>query len=313
MASIKLSRNTTGDLWATTMVNVNTSELLNPIKLEPVVASLRLTADNPASHLVAGSVSVEVLPGLFFAGEETEVTVSVILSDGRRLLITNPDEIDIQTSNSSIVSMGENNFIIAERSGSATLNVSWVVCNNTLISALVDVTVQFDENRPTFNPERGQATVPENSNIGYSIFKVTATDEDGGIHAEIQYNIRDDPFNGLFEIDPITGEVTLNGGLDRELKDTYLLRIEATDRQQRQALACRMAMSGATDPPTTSNPTTADSSGSGSDMLTPSDTPTDGTTTPITTPTPECDPVADIAVFEVSYHWYKIKCHGFLL
>ena len=307
-ASIKLPRSTPGASWADAMVNVNNVSL-NPIKLEPVVASLRLTADNPASHLVAGSVSVEILPGLFFAGEETEVTVSVILNDGRRLLITNPNEIDIQSSNSSIVSVGNSNFITAERGGSATLNVSWVVCNQTLISALVDVQVQFDENRPTFNPERGQAIVPEDSSIGTFVFQVTATDEDGGIHAEIRYNIRDDPFNGLFEIDPITGRVALNGGLDREQKDIYVLRIEATDRQQRQALACRMAMTGTTDSPTTTSPTTSngngngndtESSGSGSDMLDPSDIPTEGTTTPITTPTPDCDPVADIAVFEVS-------------
>ena len=301
-----------GEPWDRVEVEVaSNSSSLTPVKLDPIVASLRLTAENPSSHLTTGTVRIEILPGLFFAGEETEVTVSVILSDGRRLLITDPNEINIKSSNNSIVSVRSENIIVAENSGMATLNVSWVVCGETLANALVDLVVQFDENRPFFEPDEGNATVPEDSEIGHSITQVQAMDDDvedvSGIHAEVRYNIRNDPYNGLFVVNPVTGVVTLNGPLDRETKDQYTLLIEATDRQQRQLLECLANMANTTTTtttptsvaPTTSNETVTeeDASGSGSDRLTPtteppSSTPPDNNTV--------CDPVGAISVFTVS-------------
>lgn len=223
---------------------------------------------------------MDVLPGLFFIGEETEVTVSVILSDGRRHLITNPNEIVITTSNASIVSVRDN-FITAVSSGVASLNVSWVSCSSYIISTLLEVEVQFDQNIPIFEPTTGQATVLEDSAIGHTITTVQATDRDESIHADVEYGIVNDIYDRLFLVNELTGEVTLNGPLDREVLDRYVLHIEATDRQQRQKRQCSDA--------TTSPPTEATASGSGvGDSITPDPEP----------PAP-CEPV-EVSIFTVS-------------
>lgn len=182
------------------------------LKLEPVVSSLRLTLNSsPESRLSLASVDLRVLSTLFYPQESVEVSASAVLVDGRRIVIANPAaELNISSSNNSIVSV-DGNFIVAEDNGVVEITVYWISCGDVIANAVVMVTVDLDENRPQFVPDTQQALVPENSPIGYSIATVVAADLDIDENdtSDIRYRILNpDPFNGLFAVNDMTGEVT---------------------------------------------------------------------------------------------------------
>lgn len=205
------------------------------LELDPIVASLRLTAEAPASRVSSASTTLETLSTLFFFRETVTVTASAILVNGRRVVIRDADRLNVTSSNSTIVSVNGNQ-IIAEANGTVTLTVKWLSCN---VEADIEVTVAFDTNRPVFDPNTQLALVPEDSLTGHVITRVVAVDPDSpddSSRSDTQYRILSpDPYNGLFLVNQISGEVTLNGPLDYETRVRYELIIEATDRQQRLA------------------------------------------------------------------------------
>lgn len=210
--------------------------------IDPIVAALRLRDDpnsQSESRLGQTGVILEVLSGLFYLQERAEVTVSVVLLNGRRIVIDDPTELVIQSSNDSIVSV-DGNFIVAEEVGVVNLNVSWVVCGIMLGKSITEVNVAFAQNRPVFDNDTQIAEVIENAEIGTLITTVRAVDFDfanTNANPDTEYRFADDShsYGGLFELDEITGQLRLNGPLDRESRDSYIVVIEATDRDQRQA------------------------------------------------------------------------------
>ena len=288
--------------WDSKNVSVLSETPLGHLRFDPIVASVRLfVTNNVQSRVEPSNVTLELLPALFYLQQETEVTVSVVLADGRRLLITDPNEIHLVSSNASVANVSSNK-IIGQNEGRIDLNVSWVVCSETLMWKVIEVYVIVDRYRPVFVPNHANTSVPEDSPIGFTITTVEAMDEDA--KNDIQYNIKDDPYNGLFVIDPITGVITLNGPLDREFRGVYTLLIEATDSIQRQRLECfqqstlkkrETPLSGSGDIDASASGSDADTSGSGVPVTPP--------TTPPTTPPPDnvtCIPV-NPSVFNVSY------------
>ena len=136
---------------ASISITVLESEV-QPLMIDPIVAALRLREDpNSASESRLGQTGVilEVLSGLFYLQERAEVTVSAILQNGRRIVVDDPTELEIQSSNDSIVSV-DGNFIVAEEVGVVYLNVSWHVCGIVLSRRIIEVTVAFTQNRPIF-------------------------------------------------------------------------------------------------------------------------------------------------------------------
>ena len=216
-------------------ITVLVADQLAVVLLDPIIAALRLNLDSPPrTRLMPGQVSLEVLSELSFFKERVEVTASAVLEDGRRIVITDPIELEIRASNSSVVSV-EGNYIVAEDMGTTELQVIWVVCGTEISSSSINVTVNFDQFRPVFDPESQQGSVPENSPTGRSITRVEAFDQD--LAGDVQYRFQDESYSygGLFTLDPISGEVAVGGLLDREVRDSYFVVIEATDRQQRLA------------------------------------------------------------------------------
>ena len=58
-----------------------------------------------------------------------------------------------------------------------------------------------------------------------------AVDPDVGVNGEVRYRIRKDSTgnHNIFNINPVSGQITLQGALDRELRKTHEVRIEAYD------------------------------------------------------------------------------------
>lgn len=219
------------------------------MEINPVLASLRLnpTSNQAASRLGETEVSLEILSGLFFFRERSQVTVSAVLENGRRFVITDPAEILLQSSNSSIL-MVDSNYVVARGVGTVELNVTWMVCRTILGRSTIEITVEFNENRPIFENNPQRAEIAENSPLGTTVTAVIANDLDfanaDSARRDTEYRFMDESssHDGLFVLDKITGLISLNGPLDREMRDSYTILLEATDRAQRLAEQQRRAL-----------------------------------------------------------------------
>lgn len=84
----------------------------------------------------------------------------------------------------------------------------------------VDICVSdFNDHAPVFiHPELNNTTLRifENTTVGSVITSVKAVDQDAGLNSQVRYSIRPVGNRNWFEIDSITGEITLTQPLDRE-------------------------------------------------------------------------------------------------
>ncbi|XP_025835928.1 cadherin-related tumor suppressor [Agrilus planipennis] len=89
-----------------------------------------------------------------------------------------------------------------------------------------------NDNPPRFT-RLFSVNVTENAEIGTFVIQITSTDQDIGENANATYSFAENP-GGKFTIDPISGNVTVVGALDREQQDEYLLKVVAYDGAWRQ-------------------------------------------------------------------------------
>eukprot|EP00079_Xenopus_tropicalis_P015439 XP_004913058.1 PREDICTED: cadherin EGF LAG seven-pass G-type receptor 1 isoform X2 [Xenopus tropicalis] len=85
---------------------------------------------------------------------------------------------------------------------------------------------------PQFQLHNYQASVPENEPAGTRVTSLRAVDPDTGEAGRLEYLMEalfDSRSNDYFEIDSETGTVSTSQALDRETKDTHVLKVTATD------------------------------------------------------------------------------------
>ncbi|ALC37924.1 ds [Drosophila busckii] len=85
-----------------------------------------------------------------------------------------------------------------------------------------------NDNDPKFQRERYEFKIEENQRRGAAVGVVKASDLDIGENAAIRYSLL--PINSSFQVHPVTGEITTREPLDRELRETYDLILEARDQ-----------------------------------------------------------------------------------
>lgn len=100
-------------------------------------------------------------------------------------------------------------------------------------NAAVLVTVLDKNDNPPRFSRLFSVNVTENSDIGTFVIRVTSTDLDEGENANATYSFTENP-GEKFAIDPISGNVTVAGSLDREQHDEYVLKVAAVDGAWRQ-------------------------------------------------------------------------------
>ncbi len=86
---------------------------------------------------------------------------------------------------------------------------------------------------PQFQLPNYQVSVPENEPSGTRVITLKAFDADDGAAGVIEYDMEalfDSRSNHLFQINPETGGITTLKPLDREVKDTHVFKVTATDR-----------------------------------------------------------------------------------
>ena len=69
--------------------------------------------------------------------------------------------------------------------------------------------------------------------------KLEAVDEDGTKkNTELWYSIPNDKYGNIFVIDPITGELFVNGTIDFEMYETYMFSVRATNLGKFDYIIC---------------------------------------------------------------------------
>lgn len=96
---------------------------------------------------------------------------------------------------------------------------------NMAVKVLINV-LDVNDNAPRFS-KIFSATVAENAPAGYTVTRVTTTDEDAGSNAVSRYSIADTSFP--FSINPSTGDITVSRPLNREDTDHYIVKVSAHD------------------------------------------------------------------------------------
>ncbi|XP_048086719.1 protocadherin Fat 4 [Alosa alosa] len=96
---------------------------------------------------------------------------------------------------------------------------------STAVKVLINV-LDVNDNAPRFS-KIFSASVPENAPVGYTVTRVTTTDEDAGANAISKYSITDTSLP--FAINPSTGDITISRPLNREDTDHYIAKVSAHD------------------------------------------------------------------------------------
>ena len=95
--------------------------------------------------------------------------------------------------------------------------------------ARVEINVKdVNDRSPVFEKQTYLSSVPEIAPIGTPIEDVQATDADFGPNAEITYKISKGAYDD-FAINAVTGQITLNGELDYDRRDSYSIEVIAVD------------------------------------------------------------------------------------
>ncbi|XP_074496791.1 protocadherin Fat 4-like [Sebastes fasciatus] len=111
------------------------------------------------------------------------------------------------------------------------LTVEAAELNNPLhkdTATVIVVVLDRNDNAPRFS-QIFLTEVPEDSPVGHTIIQVTSTDDDTGANAVFHYSIIDQSDDMPFNIDFTSGYITVEGLLDREMQDHYILKVNAND------------------------------------------------------------------------------------
>ncbi|KAG7518852.1 protocadherin alpha-3-like [Solea senegalensis] len=99
---------------------------------------------------------------------------------------------------------------------------------------LVNV-LDVNDNAPVFTKDIYSVMLDENAPVGTTVVQVNATDLDEGPNGDVIYSFSNGMNQNiltLFDIDQLTGEITVKCSIDYEEKDRYDIEIEASDKGQ---------------------------------------------------------------------------------
>ena len=102
-----------------------------------------------------------------------------------------------------------------------------VPAQRTPVHIQVSVT-DVNDNAPVFPADDFEVLVKENSAVGSVVAQITATDPDEGPNAQIMYQIVEGNIPEIFQMDIFSGELTSLIDLDYEVRNEYVIVVQAT-------------------------------------------------------------------------------------
>nr|AAT85329.1 protocadherin cluster 1 gamma 1 [Danio rerio] len=212
--------------------------LENPLELHNIALEVQDVNDNPPVF-PKGSIKLEISEGAP-TGSKLQLTrardldvginsvQTYILSQNKHFVL------DTKSSKDRYVDIVLKNSLDRETRGEHSLILSAVDGGNPPNSGTVVievVVIDMNDNAPLFSQPLYNARLSENSALGTSVIKITATDEDEGANGEIKYYINhlSDNTKQLFKIDENYGEISVIGQLDHEKASSYEVEVQAED------------------------------------------------------------------------------------
>ncbi|XP_069026667.1 protocadherin alpha-8-like isoform X26 [Embiotoca jacksoni] len=93
--------------------------------------------------------------------------------------------------------------------------------------------LDVNDNAPIFSKDAYSVTVHENAPVDTTVIQVNATDTDDGPNGDVVYSFSksmNQKIVNLFNINQLTGEITVKGRIDYEEKERYEIEIQASDK-----------------------------------------------------------------------------------
>ncbi|XP_054872459.1 protocadherin alpha-8-like isoform X32 [Amphiprion ocellaris] len=215
----------------------------NPLEMHHIVVEITDVNDHSPSFSEteqAFQIAEHTSPGARFelhAARDPDAGINSI----RTYTITSNDHFDIEISQSdeekipflmlkkSLDREQKNKHLLfvtavdgGKPSRSGTLNVSIIVLDS-------------NDNRPTFSQEIYQIEIQEKVPIGTTVTRMHAIDPDEDSNGEIEYSLSKTlarKVYEIFELDSLTGQITLKTALDFEDSEIYRLDVQASDKGQ---------------------------------------------------------------------------------
>ncbi|XP_062416666.1 protocadherin alpha-8-like isoform X30 [Pungitius pungitius] len=95
------------------------------------------------------------------------------------------------------------------------------------------IVLDVNDNAPVFSKDVYSVMLNENAPMGTTVVKVNANDLDEGPNGDVVYsfsNSMNQNIKNLFDINPLSGALTVKGSIDYEEKDRFDIEIEASDK-----------------------------------------------------------------------------------
>ncbi|XP_043925010.1 protocadherin gamma-A4-like [Protopterus annectens] len=144
---------------------------------------------------------------------------SLIVTDtesGHFIELVLNNSLDYEKQTDHFVTLTAKDNGIPKRSGTARIQI---------------IVLDINDNKPEFSQAVYKTSLKEGSPKGTLIIKVNATDSDGGANGEVRYSFKKitDTTRSLFRLDPVSGEIILQGILDYEETKGFDITVEAKD------------------------------------------------------------------------------------
>ncbi|XP_066524870.1 protocadherin alpha-8-like [Hoplias malabaricus] len=129
-------------------------------------------------------------------------------------------------------------YLDRERALTHELLLTAIDGGNPPKSGTLNITITVldtNDNQPVCSQDMYSISLQENVSVGATVMKVNATDPDDGINGEIEYSWGRNTQNkikDIFEVNHITGEITVKKEIDFEDSQIYRLNIQASDKGQ---------------------------------------------------------------------------------
>ncbi|KAH8396820.1 hypothetical protein KR215_004771 [Drosophila sulfurigaster] len=208
---------------ATVHINITDANNFAPIfENAPYSASVFEDAPVGTTVLVVSATDSDV-------GINAQITYS--LNEESINGLSSPDPFTINPQTGAIITSAA---LDRETTSGYLLTVTAKDGGNPSLSDTTDVEISVtdvNDNAPAFKNPLYQSSILEDALVGTSVIQVSASDPDIGLNGRIKYLLSDrDVEDGSFVIDPTSGTIRTNKGLDRESVAVYHLTAIAVDK-----------------------------------------------------------------------------------
>uniref|UniRef100_A0A4W5RJV1 Si:ch73-379j16.2 n=1 Tax=Hucho hucho TaxID=62062 RepID=A0A4W5RJV1_9TELE len=220
--------------------------------------NLKIVVENPLEiHYVQLEIKDVNDHSPMFTENEQHFEIAEHVPPGTRLQIPTARDPDIGVNSVRFYKLSQNLFFDIEIKDSDEDKIPFLILqksldrenriNHSLVLTAIDggnppksgslnitVTVlDVNDNKPVFSQDTYSVTLQENSPIGTIVVKVNATDLDEGLNRVVEYslgrNLKSKVYD-VFELDSITGEITVKGLIDFEEQSVYEIDMQASDK-----------------------------------------------------------------------------------